>query len=260
MLTIPINIFKKRGSKRREHRLYIAYYHRTPTPNNPVRYHTALVAIPTPATGTDMEGASECESPSSSVPPSPSSPTFQSPLFTLPSTNSPSTPASNLTAPNTAAKKAKATKFHVVNVPVNENGRGRVVWQQRVESDYLDVPGPFCNLRSRLACLMFVGHVSSVNKVERTLKKVQVNKYADEFPDYLCTTWMDEALAVLVNEKVIDPLPASPAEFWEVGAQYADRWKEGYGPHAVEIDEQIPCCDRDGNRFPTPLGPVNVSG
>jgi len=249
MLTIPSNIFKMRHSKRQENRLYIAYYYRTPTPSNPVRYHTALVVIPTvgPDSKSDSEAASECDS---SAPPSPSSSSPASPFGSLRSHNHASTHSpSHRNASPTKAKEA--TKFHVVNVPVNEGGHGRVVWSYRVESEYTYKPGT--GLRARLACLMFVGSVPASSKVEKILAKVRTNKYADEFPDYVCTTWIDEALLMLVDDKIIDSLPCPPAEFWEIGAHYADQWKEGHGSQ-VECDMAIPCCDRHGNEFPTPLG------
>jgi len=101
---------------------------------------------------------------------------------------------------------------------------------------------------------MFVGSVPASSKVEKTLAKVRTNRYADEFPNYVCTTWLDEALLMLVDDKIIDPLPCPPAKFWEIGAHYADTWKEGHGSQVVESDMAIPCCDKHGNEFPTPLG------
>ena len=176
MLSIPTNIFKMRHSKRQENRLYIAYYYRTPTPSNPVRYHTALVVIPTAThdSKSDSEAASEYDS---SAPPSPSSH---------------SSPNNALTRSPTHG--TTCTKFHVVNVPVNEGGHGRVVWSYRVESEHPRKSDT--GLRARLACLMFVGSVPASSKVEKVLAKVRTNKYADEFPDYVCTTWLDEALLV----------------------------------------------------------------
>jgi len=185
-----------RHSKRQENRLYIAYYYRTPTPSNPVRYHTALVVIPTVGhdSKSDSEAASEYDS---SAPPSPSSPSAPSVSNNTLARSSPRAKASthNPTS-GTASTKARveATKFHVVNVPVNEAGHGRVVWSYRVESDYPSKSGT--GLRARLACLMFVGSVPASSKVEKILAKVRTNKYADEFPDYVCTTWLDEALLV----------------------------------------------------------------
>ena len=178
MLNIPVKIFKK-GHKRRQ--LYIAYYYRTPTHCNPVRYHSALVSLPAPA----VEGKSDSEAPSEGE----GSPTL-SPL-------SPSSTDHSL-----------AIKFHAVNVPLNDHGRGRVQWKYRVEKEDPHVAGT--NLRTRLVCLMHVGAVSSNSKLEKTLKKVEANKYADEYPDYVCSTWLCEALSVSIlifimrNGQIVD--------------------------------------------------------
>ncbi len=68
------------------------------------------------------------------------------------------------------------------------------MWKYRAEKEdpYVADTG----LRMRLACLMFVGTVTSGRKLEKVLRSVEANKYADEHPDYLCTSWLSEALSV----------------------------------------------------------------
>lgn len=164
MLNLPVNIFNKR--RHRAHRVYVAYYYRTPTPNNPVRYHTALIALPATST---IECRSDSEATSSDG---------EGTCVFIPS----------------SGRRSLATKFHTVNVPVNNHGTGRVVWEYRAEKENPCIAGT--GLRMRLACLMFVGSVSSGRRLEKVLRKVEANKYADENPDYLCTTWLTEALSV----------------------------------------------------------------
>ncbi|KAF8624382.1 hypothetical protein AX15_005901 [Amanita polypyramis BW_CC] len=224
MLNIPVKIFKK-SHKRRE--LYIAYYYRTPTLCNPVRYHSALVSLPSPA----LDGKSDSEAPSEGE----GSPTHMH-----------SSPP---------ADHSLAIKFHAVNVPLNENGRGRVLWKYRVEKEDPHVAGT--HLRTRLVCLMRVGAVSSNSKLEKALKKVEADKYADEHPNYVCSMWLCDALSLLVEEKMIDPLASPPAEFWEIGARYADNWKEGHHSQIFATEIAIPCCDKDSKELPTPMGPVH---
>ena len=242
MLHLPVNIFNKH--RHRAHRLYVAYYYRTPTPNNPVRYHTALISLPAAV-------AFECRSDSEAT----SSDSEGTCVFI---------PSAGL-----SGRRSLATKFHTVNVPVNNHGKGRVVWEYRAEKEDPYMAGT--GLRMRLACLMFVGSVSSGRRLEKVLRKVEANKYADENPDYLCTTWLTEALSVstlqsllysctnyivqlLVEEKMVDSLPCPPLDFWEIGARYADDWKEEHNSQMVASRMAIPCCDKDGNTLPTPMG------
>lgn len=136
MLNLPVNIFNKYHHGHCERQLYIAYYYRTPTPNNPVRYHTALVALPTSAVESKSDSepiSSEGEGISTLAPPASSS-----------------------------SDHSLALKFHAVNVPVNDHGRGRVLWEYRVEKEDPSIAGTI--LRTRLACLMLVGTVSSDRK------------------------------------------------------------------------------------------------
>ena len=171
MLNLPVNIFNKR--RHRAHRLYVAYYYRTPTPNNPVRYHTALIALPAAAA---IESRSDSEATSSDG---------EGTCVFIPS----------------SSHRSLATKFHTVNVPVNNHGKGRVVWEYRAEKE--DPCIATTGLRMRLACLMFVGSVSSSRRLEKVLRKVEANKYADENPDYLCTTWLTEALSVSILQSLL---------------------------------------------------------
>jgi hypothetical protein len=164
MLNLPAKIFNKRRL-----RLYVAYYYRTPTANNPVRYHTALIALPAAAA---FESRSDSEATSSDG--------EGACVFT--------------SSAGSLGNRSVATKFHAVNVPVNNHGKGRIVWEYRAEKGDPHVADT--GLRMRLACLMLVGSVSSGRKLEKVLRKVEANKYADEHPDYLCTTWLSEALSV----------------------------------------------------------------
>ncbi|KAK2459890.1 hypothetical protein APHAL10511_008090 [Amanita phalloides] len=223
MLGLPVKIFKQRHHHGWQ--LYIAYYYRTPTPGNPVRYHTALIALPKPV----VENKSDSEA-----------------------TTGSESEGYNPSAPS-SADRSLAFKFHAVNVPVNDHGQGRVIWEYRVEKEEPHMAG---TLRMRLACLLLVGTIPSESKLERALKKVEANKYADEHPDYVCTTWLYDALSLLVEEKMVDPLPCPPADFWEIGARYADNWKEGHNSQMVAIEMAIPCCDKDGKTLPTPMGPL----
>jgi len=224
MLNLPVKIFTQR--RHRAHCLYVAYYYRTPTPNNPVRYHTALIALPVTSV---VESRSDSETTSSDG---------DTCVF-IPS----STPIHPL-----------AAKFHAVNVPVNNHGKGRVVWKYRAEKEDPHVADT--GLRMRLACLMFVGTVTSGRKLEKVLRSVEANKYADEHPGYLCTSWLSEALSLLVEKRMVDSLPCPPLDFWEIGARYADNWKVQHNSQLVATRMAIPCCDKDGNKLPTPLGAV----
>lgn len=172
MLNLPVKIFNKRHH--RAHHLYVAYYYRTPTSNNPVRYHTALIALPA-APGAESRSDSEATSSDGE--------------------------GTCVFIPSSAPIHPLATKFHAVNVPVNNHGKGRVVWKYRAEKEdpYVADTG----LRMRLACLMFVGSVSSGRKLEKVLRSVNANKYADEHPNYLCTSWLSEALSVRNQQSLL---------------------------------------------------------
>jgi len=225
MLNLPVKIFNKR--RHRAHHLYVAYYYRTPTLNNPVRYHTALIALP---------AASVVESRSDSE------------------TTSSDSEGTCVFIPSSMPIQPLATKFHAVNVPVNNHGQGRVVWKYRAERE--DPYSADTGLRMRLACLMYVGSVRSGRKLEKVLRSVEANKYADEHPDYLCTSWLSEALSLLVEKRMVNSLPCPPLDLWEVGARYADNWKVQHNSQLVATHMAIPCCDKDGNALPTPLGAV----
>ncbi|PFH46196.1 hypothetical protein AMATHDRAFT_8092 [Amanita thiersii Skay4041] len=245
---MPINLFKKSHSRQgAERSLYLAYYFRTPTPTNPVRYHTALVVLPSPSPIPLAAAAATCAEPQSD----------ESESLPAPTQSSPTRARSPGRATSPLPYVTTATKFHAFNVPVNENGRGRVTWEFRVERD--DPGAPNTPLRLRLVCLLFIGPLSQNvgdHKLEKILKKTNVEaKYMDEFPKYYCTNWMYEALQLLVDEKIIDPLPCSPPDFWEVGGQYADRWM-AENHLQVPYDLPIPCCDRAGVALATPMGPV----
>ena len=66
---------------------------------------------------------------------------------------------------------------------------------------------------------------------------------------YSCTKYVQ----LLVEEKMVDSLPCPPLDFWEIGARYADDWKE-HNSQMVASRMAIPCCDKDGNTLPTPMG------
>ena len=58
---------------------------------------------------------------------------------------------------------------------------------------------------------------------------------------------------------MIGPLSSTPAEFWEIGARYADKWKEGHCSQIFATEVAIPCCDRNSKESPTPMGPIQES-
>ena len=151
--------------------LYIAYYARTPKPTSPGRYHTALIVLPDPSPSTTVVRVSR---------------RLRYILSTSP-------------APEFESKTA--TKYHVVNVPVaDERGKGRISWELRVEKD--DATVRDTPLRMRLVALMLVGviepreSVGEDETVEEIVRNVVIPKYADDRPEWRCTTWVFEALKV----------------------------------------------------------------
>ncbi|KAF8637078.1 hypothetical protein AX17_003078 [Amanita inopinata Kibby_2008] len=217
---LKLNLFKQQP----ERCLYVAYYSRTPSTIYPVRYHTALVVLP--VTDAETETKPEAETP------------LTQPSFPSSSSNT-------------------ATIFHVVNAPVNENGRGRVTWNFKVEK--ADTRMAETSLRMRLVCLMHLATLSSSTsdaKLEKLLKRIDGNKYADEHPNWYCNNWTQEALQLLVEEKIIDPLPCSPEELWERGAHYARNGRDDNDIHVLPKQMAIPCCDQMGKELPSPMGPA----
>jgi hypothetical protein len=80
-------------------------------------------------------------------------------------------------------------------VPVaDETGKGRVSWEFRVEKDAAAAKGTL--LRLKLIALMLVGVIGEEQTVEEIVRSVNVPKYADERPEWRCTTWVFEALKV----------------------------------------------------------------
>ena len=139
--------------------LYIAYYARTPTPKIPGRYHTALIVLPTRLSTTDIIRLLRYSLSTMSLP-----------------------------------ESSTMAKYHVVNVPVaDETGKGRISWEFRVENDTT-------SLRLKLIALMLVGVIEPIGEtVEEIVRNVDVPKYADERPEWRCTTWVFEALKVRLH-------------------------------------------------------------
>ena len=95
-----------------------------------------------------------------------------------------------------------ATKYHVVNVPVlDETGKGRVSWQFRVERDAAAAKAT--SLRLKLIALMSVGVIEEEQTLEEVVRSVDVPKYADERPEWRCTTWVFEALKVRFRSSLL---------------------------------------------------------
>ncbi|KAF8338347.1 hypothetical protein F5887DRAFT_1238516 [Amanita rubescens] len=210
--------------------LYVAYYARTPRPTSPGRYHTALIVLPDPSPSTTVARVSRRL------------------RYVL----------SKSAAPEFESKTA--SKYHVVNVPVaDERGKGRISWELRVEKD--DATVGDTPLRMRLVALMLVGVIEPRESlgedqtVEEIVRNVDIPKYAEDRPEWRCTTWVFEALKLLNDAKRIPELPSLPIpDFWHIGNQFSDKWRS---PESVEMmvpGATVPCCDREGNEIPSPLG------
>ncbi|KAM6490696.1 hypothetical protein JOM56_014039 [Amanita muscaria] len=223
-------IFKpnKDGTRTSQKCLYIAYYARVPKPTSPGRYHAALVVLP-------ESGSSQTYTRKS---------TFGRLLSAILPVSSSSTQS-----------KEESIKFHVINVPVSDSsGKGRVAWDFRVEKD--DTAANGTKLRMRLVALMLVGSVT-IEGVEETLTKVDIPKYTDLRPEWKCTNFLYEALTLLESSGIIPALPSIPlSQFWDMGVQFADKWRTEESVQMLASGAAVPCCDREGKEIAGPLGPA----
>jgi len=62
--------------------------------------------------------------------------------------------------------------------------------------------------------------------------------------------------AQLLNDaKRIPELPPLPIpDFWHIGNQFADKWRTPESVEMMVAGATVPCCDREGNEIPSPLG------
>jgi hypothetical protein len=58
----------------------------------------------------------------------------------------------------------------------------------------------------------------------------------------------------LIKDEVIPSLPNKPEVVWDTGASFV----EGCG--TITDKKEIPCCNTDGKRIPSEIGPMTYDG
>ncbi|KAF8800798.1 hypothetical protein BYT27DRAFT_7245531 [Phlegmacium glaucopus] len=182
-------------NEKNKRRMYIAYYHRTPTPSLPVKYHTSLLMTPK--------------------------------------------------NPNTMDTVKKCWRYHVMDrvAPPGDNAGGYWIFEAR--RAYAR--------SSRLAGVVLLGkvpHSVSNEDIEKIVRSVPMKTTVAEDPSWRCRHWVWDAMTHLANNEVISSLLNKPEAIWDTGASFV----EGCG--SATDNEEIPCCNTNGKRLPSEIGPM----